>query len=50
MRLIREIALRGDVVVEKIAFAEKLADPFMKTLSTRVFDGHSDSLGVMLQA
>ena len=33
MRLIREIVLRGDVVVEKIAFVEKLADPFMKTLS-----------------
>ena len=32
--LIREIVMKGVVVVEKITFAENLADPFMKTLST----------------
>ena len=40
-----EIVLKGDVVVE-IASIENLADPFTKTLSTRVFDGYRDSLGV----
>nr|CAN64533.1 hypothetical protein VITISV_035920 [Vitis vinifera] len=44
--LIREIVMKVVVVVEKITFAENLADPFMKTLSTRVFNGHKDNLGV----
>ena len=44
--LIREIVTRGDVAMEKIAFAENLANPFTKTLSTRVFDGNRDSIGV----
>ena len=41
-----EIVRRGDVVVEKIASTKNLEDPFTKTLSTRVFDRHRDSLGV----
>ena len=44
--LICEIIMRGDVFMEKIASAENLIDPFMKTLSTRVFEGHRDSLGI----
>ena len=44
--LIREIVLRGDVVVEKITSIENLANLFMKTLPTRVFDCHKDSLCV----
>lgn len=44
--LIREIVMRGDVAMEKIAFAENLANLFTKTLSTRVFDGHRNSIGV----
>ena len=38
--------MRGDVVVENIAFMENLANPFTKTLSTTFFDGHRDSIGV----
>lgn len=44
--LIREIVVRGDVAIEKIAFAKNLANPFTKTLSTRVFDGNRDNIGV----
>lgn len=38
--------MRGDVAMEKIAFSKNLANPFTKTLSTRVFDGNRDSIGV----
>ena len=38
--------MRGDVAVEKITSIENLVDPFTKTLSTKVFDHHRDSLGV----
>ena len=38
--------MRRDVVVEKIASIKNLADPFTKTLSTRIFNQHRDSLGV----
>ena len=44
--LIREIVQRGDIMVEKIPFMDNLADPFTKTLTGRVFDGHRDSIGV----
>ena len=44
--MIHEIVMKGDIVVEKIAFKENLMDPFTKTLSIRVFDGHRDTLGV----
>lgn len=44
--LIRDIVMKGDVAMERIAYAENLTDPFLKTLFTRVFDGHRDSLGV----
>ena len=43
--LIREIVMRGDVAMEKIVFAENLPNPF-KTLSTRVFDGRMNNIGV----
>ena len=33
-------------MVVEITSKENLADPFTKTLSTRVFDRHRDSLGV----
>ena len=32
--------------MEKITFTKNLVDLFTKTLSTRVFDHHGDSLGV----
>ena len=44
--LIHEIVMKGDVVVENISSVENLVDSFTKTLSTRVFDGHRDSLRV----
>ena len=44
--LIREIVQRGDVLVTKITTAGNLADPFMKALSTKVFDRHMDSIGI----
>ena len=44
--LICEIVQRGDVVVDKIPFMDNLADFFSKILIGRVFDGHSDSIGV----
>ena len=44
--LIREIVERGDVTVCKIKSEENLTDPFMKTLSSRVFEGHLEGLGI----
>ena len=44
--LIHEIVLRRDVVVKKIGSMKNLKDPFMNTLSIRVFDGHKDNIGV----
>ena len=44
--LIREIVQRGDVTVIKIASAENPADPFTKTLSAKVIEGHLDGLGL----
>ena len=42
--LIREIVQIGDITVIKIASAENLTDPFIKTLSAKVFEGHLDDL------
>lgn len=37
-----------DVIMEKIAFADNLEKiVFTKTLSTRVFNGHRDKIGVI---
>ena len=44
--LIREIVQRGDVMVMKIASAENLADPFTKSLPSRVFDSHLEGIGI----
>jgi len=44
--LVREIEMRGDIVVTKIASAQNLADPFTKALPAKVFDMHMDRLGV----
>ena len=44
--LIREIVQRGDVTVTKIASEENLADPFAKTLTAKVFEGHLEGLGL----
>ena len=42
----REIVLRGDVIVSKIASAENLADPFTKSLATKVFEDHLEGMGL----
>ena len=44
--LIRDIVERRDVTVCKIKSKDNLADPFMKTLSSRVFEGHLEGLGI----
>ena len=44
--LIRDIVERGDVTVCKIKSKDNLADPFMKTLSSRIFEGHLKRLGI----
>ena len=44
--IIRDIVNRGDVAVAKIASLENLADPFTKTLATKVFEKHVEGLGL----
>ena len=36
----------GDVTITKIASAKNLADPFTKTLTAKVFEGHLEGLGL----
>ncbi|TYK30754.1 gag/pol protein [Cucumis melo var. makuwa] len=42
---VREIVQRGNVIVTKIASEHNIADLFTKTLTTKVFEGHLESLG-----
>ncbi|KAA0045341.1 retrovirus-related pol polyprotein from transposon tnt 1-94 [Cucumis melo var. makuwa] len=44
--LIREIVQRGNVIVTKIASEHNIADPFTKTLTAKVFEGHLKSLSL----
>ena len=44
--LIKEIVECGDVTVCKIKLEDNLADPFTKILSSRVFEGHLEGLGI----
>ena len=44
--LIRDIVLRGDVVVTKIPSADNLTDPFTKSLLAKTFDRHVERMGV----
>ena len=44
--LVREIVQRGDIIVEKIASEDNLADPFTKALKTKVFDSHVYNIGL----
>ncbi|KAA0040367.1 gag/pol protein [Cucumis melo var. makuwa] len=44
--LIREIVQRRDVIVTKITSEHKITDPFTKTLTAKVFEGHLESLGL----
>ena len=44
--LIREIVARGDVEVKQILTHDNIADPFIKTLSIRVFEKHLEGLGI----
>ena len=42
--LIWKIVQRGDVIVSKIALENNIVDSFTKTLTTKVFEGHLESL------
>ena len=44
--LVREILQREDIIEEKIAYEDKLADPFTKALKTKVFDSHVYIIGL----
>ena len=44
--VLREIVLRGDVLVSKIASAENVANPFNKSLATKVFEDHLEGMGL----
>ena len=46
--MIREFVQDGEIVVEQIASANNLADPFTKTLIEKVFTSHVESMGVRL--
>ena len=44
--LVREIVQRGDIIVEKIASEDNLANPFTKALKTKVLDSHVYNIGL----
>ena len=44
--LVRETVQREDIIVEKIASDDNLADPFTKALKTKVFDSHVYNIGL----
>ena len=44
--LVREIMQRGDIIVEKIASEDNLADLFSKVLKTKVFYSHVYNRGL----
>ncbi|KAA0060816.1 gag/pol protein [Cucumis melo var. makuwa] len=43
---IQEIVQRGDVIDTKIALEHNIVDPFTKTPTAKVFEGHLESLGL----
>ena len=44
--LIHDIVQRGDVLVTKVTSEDNLADPFTKSLTSKVFDRHVEGMGV----
>ncbi|KAA0045350.1 gag/pol protein [Cucumis melo var. makuwa] len=44
--LIRKIVLQGDVTITKISSKQNMADPFIKALTTKVFESHLHGLGL----
>jgi len=44
--LIREIAARGDVTVERVPSEDNIADPLTKPLTQAVFERHRDKMGL----
>ena len=44
--LIQDIVHRGNIVVTNIALEDNLADPFMKSLPTKIFDSHLEGMGL----
>ena len=46
--VLREIVGRGDILIQKVASAENVADPLTKPLSQKVFEKHVESMGLRL--
>ena len=46
--IIRDIIVRGDVMVAKIESTNNLADPFTKALPQKTFESHLEGMGVRL--
>ena len=44
--LVREIVSRGDISVDKIAFANNISNPFSKTLLVGDFERHLENMGL----
>ena len=42
----REITVRGDVEIQKIASADNVADPFTKALTQQQLDRHLEKMGM----
>ena len=46
--VLREIVGRGDVLIQKVASADNVADPLTKPLTQKVFEKHVESMGLRL--
>lgn len=45
-RLIRDFVTKGEIMVDNIASADNLADPFTKPLPKKVVASHMERMGV----
>ena len=44
--LIREITVRGDIIIEKVSYEDNIADPLTKPLSQKLFEHHLSSMSM----
>ena len=44
--LIREIAARGDIIIEKVSSEDNIVDPLTKSLSQNLFEHHLSSMSM----
>ena len=44
--LIRKIAARGDIIIEKVSSEDNIADPLTKPLSKNLFEHHISSMNM----